>query len=256
MQGQTEKKNPVAGDPTAIREGASLFRANCSPCHGLNAQGGGRGPDLTAGRWLHGGSDEAIFQTISHGVLGTEMPGSSFEDGETWALIAFIRSRNANPAPPPRGNASTGEKLFSGKSRCAACHMVEGHGGHLGPDLSRVGAARSVAYLGESIREPDKELSAGYYDPNNHYGIQLEYDTTVILTRDGKRLSGVAKNEDAFTVQLLDEDDQLHLFLKKDLAEIRHERRSLMPAYTPEMLSTAELDDLVSYLVTLRGGGH
>lgn len=37
--GQPETTNPLAGDPAAIREGSSLFRANCSPCHGLNAGG-------------------------------------------------------------------------------------------------------------------------------------------------------------------------------------------------------------------------
>jgi len=67
------QENPVAGNTAAIQEGASLFRANCSPCHGLNAQGGGRGPDLTAGRWVHGSSDADIFRTITRGVPGTEM---------------------------------------------------------------------------------------------------------------------------------------------------------------------------------------
>src|ERR1700677_7255 len=86
------QENPVAGNPAAIQEGASLFRANCSPCHGLNAQGGGRGPDLTAGRWVHGSSDAEIFTTISRGVPGTEMPASGFEDSETWAILAYIRS--------------------------------------------------------------------------------------------------------------------------------------------------------------------
>jgi hypothetical protein len=41
----------------------------------------------------------------------------------------------------------------------------------VGPDLSRVGAARSATYLIDSIRNPDKELSSGMTDPNNHYGL-------------------------------------------------------------------------------------
>ncbi len=86
------QENPVAGNPAAIQEGASLFRANCSPCHGLNAQGGGRGPDLTAGRWVHGSSDADIFRTITRGVPGTEMPANGFEDSETWAILAYLRS--------------------------------------------------------------------------------------------------------------------------------------------------------------------
>jgi len=246
-------KNPSAGDKTAIREGESLFRANCSFCHGFDAAGGGRGPDLTQGRWLHGGSDEAIFRTISQGVAGTEMPANPFEDSEIWALVSYIRSLNhAAPSTVP-GDAIAGERLFFGKENCVQCHMVKGRGGHLGPDLSRVGAARSLAYLAESIRQPSKELSLGYTDPNNHYGVPLEYDTVIVVTRDGHRVTGVAKNEDAFTVELLSEDDQLRLLEKRDLTEVRHERRSLMPAYPPETLNNFDLQNLLAYLTSLRG---
>jgi len=91
--------NPLAGNPAAIQEGTSLFRANCSPCHGLNAKGGGRGSDLTSGRWTHGSSDAAIFHTITQGVPGTEMPANSFEDSETWAIIAYLRSLSPTAGP-------------------------------------------------------------------------------------------------------------------------------------------------------------
>lgn len=247
-----EKGNPLAGDPAAIKEGASLFRADCSPCHGLNARGGGRGPDLTSGLWVHGASDAAIFQTISQGVPGTEMPANTFEDGETWALVAYLRSVDSGMHAPALGNRAKGEQIFFGKGGCVQCHMVRGRGGRLGPELTRVGAARSVAYLTESIREPDRELSLGMTDPNNHYVIPMEYETVTVKTRDGRRIIGVAKNEDAFSIQLLGQDEELHLFLKKDLSEVGHERRSLMPAYTEEMLSKEELQDLLCYLSNLR----
>jgi mono/diheme cytochrome c family protein len=227
--------------------------ASATYFHGLNARGGGRGPDLTQGRWIHGSSNDAIFRTISQGVPGTEMPANPFEESEVWALIAYIRSLNAPVHSPVTGDPGAGERLFFGKQKCAGCHMVKGRGGHLGPDLSRVGAARSISYLIESIREPSKELSLGYLDPNNHYGIPLEYDTVIVVTRDGQRITGIAKNEDAFTIQLLGEDDELHLLSKRDLAEVRHERRSLMPVYTAEMLSSSELQDLLAYLSSLRG---
>jgi putative heme-binding domain-containing protein len=239
-----------AASQSAVREGASLFRANCSPCHGLDAAGGGRGPDLTQNRWIHGSSDEAIFRTISEGVPGTEMPANPFEDSEVRALVAYLRSVS-RPGKPVSGDIKAGEELFFGKEGCGACHMVHGRGGHLGPDLTRVGAARSAAYLTQSVREPDKELSLGYIDPNNHYGIPLEYDTVIVVTSDGRKIRGVAKNEDAFSIQLLGEDDQLHLLMKKDLAEVRHERRSLMPAYTVEKLGSSEWQDLLAYLSSL-----
>src|SRR5262249_52696219 len=90
-------QEPAGGDAgkakaTDAKEGTSLFRGNCSPCHGLGARGGGRGPDLTSGRWTHGSSDEEIFHTISQGVPGTEMPANAFEDSEIWAIVAYLRS--------------------------------------------------------------------------------------------------------------------------------------------------------------------
>jgi cytochrome c oxidase cbb3-type subunit 3 len=252
--GQTKViKNPLTGDPSAIKEGSSLFRANCSPCHGLNAGGGGRGPDLRAGLWVHGSSDAAIFRTIGEGVPGTEMPANPFEDSEIWALVAYLRSVSGGTKTPVAGDLAQGERLFFGKSACARCHMVKGRGGRLGPDLSRVGAARSAVYLTESIREPDKDLSLAPLDPNNHYGIPAQYDTVTAVTREGERVIGVAKNEDAFSLQLLGQDDKLHLFLKKDLREVIHERRSLMPAYPESRLSNQELQNLLAYLTSLRG---
>jgi cytochrome c oxidase cbb3-type subunit III len=248
--------NPVAGNAAAIQEGNSLFRANCSPCHGLNAQGGGRGPDLTAGRWLHGSSDAEIFATISRGVPGTEMPASGFEDSETWAILAYIRSLSPDNHAVVEGDRAKGEKIFAESAGCSACHMVRGRGGLLGPDLSRVGEARSVPYMIDAIREPSKELSAGMLDPNNHYGLPLVYDTVTVVTGGGQKVVGVAKNEDTFSIQLLDTQQQLHLFQKKDLKAVTHERKSLMPAYSEQMLKPAELQDLIAYLESLRGEGQ
>jgi cytochrome c oxidase cbb3-type subunit III len=245
--------NPVAGNPAAIHEGASLFRGNCSPCHGLNAQGGGRGPDLTAGRWVHGSSDAAIFGTITGGVPGTEMPANGFEDSETWAIIAYLRSLAPAKSGAVSGDPARGEKIFSQTAGCSTCHMVQGRGGVLGPDLSRVGEARSVPYLIDSIREPSKELSSGMLDPNNHYGLPLVYDTVTVVTASGQKIVGVARNEDTFSIQLLDTNQRLQFFLKKDLKEVAHERKSLMPAYTEQMLKPADLQDLVAYLESLRG---
>ncbi len=241
-----------SANPAMIKEGSSLFRANCSPCHGLGARGGGRGPDLTTGQWTHGGTDAEIFRTISQGVPGTEMPAHAFEDSEIQALVAYLRSVGAASTVAAPGDRVAGERLFIMKG-CVQCHMVRARGGRLGPELTRAGAARSIEYLRESIREPDKELSVAFSDPNNHYAVPVEWETVTAIFPDGRRVTGVAKNEDAFTLQLLGQDEKLNLFLKKDLERVVHERRSLMPAYTEKMLSEAEMRDLLAYLTSLRG---
>src|SRR5579862_8560630 len=119
--------NPAAANSASINEGASLFRANCSPCHGLSAKGGGRGPDLTSGRWTHGSSDAEIFRTISQGVPGTQMPANGFEDSETWAIIAYLRSRTPSQHSKASGDAVKGKQIFE-NAGCSRCHMVNGSG--------------------------------------------------------------------------------------------------------------------------------
>jgi putative heme-binding domain-containing protein len=237
---------------SAIKEGASLFRANCSPCHGLSARGGGRGPDLTSRRWTHGSTDSAIFRTITRGVPGTEMPANGFEDSEIWAIIAYLRSLAPPKRPIVSGDSVNGKRIFFGSTGCSNCHMVMGRGGLLGPDLSQVGTSRSVSYLVDSIRQPDKELSSGMLDPNDHYSIPLVYDTVTVVTLGGERITGVARNEDTFSVQLLATDQSLQCFLKKDVKEVTHELRSLMPPYAEDALSASQLQDLIAYLETLR----
>jgi cytochrome c oxidase cbb3-type subunit III len=245
--------NSAKVNASAIREGASLFRANCSPCHGLGARGGSRGPDLTSGRWIHGSTDSAIFRTITQGVPGTEMPANGFDDSEARAIIAYLRSLAPAKRALVSGDPVSGKKIYYGTAGCSNCHMINGSGGLLGPDLSRVGASRSVSYLIDSIRQPDKELSSGMLDPNNHYGLPLVYDTVTVLTTDGRRITGVARNEDTFSVQLLATDQSLQVFLKKDVKDVIHERKSLMPPYPEDALSSLQLQDLLAYLETLRG---
>ena len=247
---------PHAAKSADVAEGRSAFRTNCAPCHGLAARGGGRGPDLTSGNWAHGGTDAEIFRTITLGVPGTEMPANALDDVEVRSIIGYLRSLAPPARPVIGGDAGRGQRLFEGSAGCMNCHMVGGRGGRLGPDLSRVGAGRAVAYLTESIREPDKELTTGASDPNNHYGLPLPYDTVTVVTATGERLVGVARNEDTYSVQLLAVDQSVHCFLKKDVRQVIHERKSLMPAYPESALSTAQLNDVLAYLVTLGRDRH
>ncbi len=250
---EKQASNPLAGDASAVEAGRSLFRINCSFCHGFDGRGGGKGPDLTSGRWLHGGSDAAIFRTVTHGVPGTEMPANDLTEEETWMVISYLRRLTAKSGAPLAGNCEDGQKIFWGKESCSQCHMVNGKGGRLGPDLSRIGASRSTPYLIDAIRKPDKDLAEGMMEPNMDIGFPVIYDSVTVITQDGRRITGVAKNEDTFSLQLMDQGEQLHLLLKKDLKEVIHERKSLMPTYDERMLSEKELRDLLAYLDSLQG---
>ncbi len=237
---QKEPKNPMAGDANAIQQGRRQFVLSCSYCHGIDASGGGRGPDLTSGRWLHGDSDAAVFRNITHGIPGTEMPACGCPDHEAWQLVTFLRSLSARTAAPVSGDIANGEKIFFGGAACASCHVAKGRGGRFGPDLSRIGASRSARSLIESIRDPGKVIGEGY-------------ETVVAVAKDGKRTTGIRKNEDTFTLQLMDQGEKYHLLRKRDLREVLYDSKSLMPAYDERSLSAKDLRDLVAFLDSLRG---
>jgi cytochrome c oxidase cbb3-type subunit III len=249
-----QQVNPFAGDAKASKAGEFQFRINCAFCHGLGARGGGRGPDLTRARKRHGTSDADMFHSIKEGVPGTAMPaavgsiGVVMTNEEVWQVVAYLRSVQVK-APEQSGNSRHGSELFHGDANCSGCHMVEGKGGRLGPDLTGVGGARAVDYIVDSIRNPSRRLAQGLSEPTKEF--PQEYETVTAVTSDGKEITGVTLNEDSFSVQLMDTGEHIYLLEKDKLRSFKKTRVSLMPAYTTALLSDKDLQDIVAYLLSL-----
>ena len=230
--------NPHLNNKESIRGGLSLYRRLCGECHALDATGY-RGPNLIA--YMAGGAaDEALFQVIRKGVPGTEMPQSNRPDHELLQIIAYLRNMGGVTAgdTAPVGNVANGQQLFT--KQCQNCHRVAGKGGRIGPDLSRVGAARTHAALVREIRTP-------------HEWIPPAYETVTVVTKDGQKIRGVKKNEDAFSIQVMDMRERIQGYLKSNV-EVTLDKNSLMPAFDAKRLPDSDLTDLVGYLSTLRGG--
>ena len=252
LLGQETPRPPES--PGDARRGQRLFSSNCGICHGANAQGGDRAPNLVTEQFKHAKSDIDLFNVITRGISGTTMPPSALPPDEVWAIVTFLRSSQVAAHSPIGGNSSNGERLFKGTAKCTSCHMVNGQGGILGPDLSRVGIRRTLAYLTEKLRNPSSQLTVGLREPNADYVTAFANSTVTVVSKDGQRITGIPKNEDTFSIQILGVDGKIHLFLKRNLAEIDHQRRSLMPAYTDSELSDSDLKDVLTYLATLQGG--
>jgi len=248
-----QEKNPYAGDPKVAKLGEYQFRVNCAFCHGLGARGGGRGPDLTRAK-RHGSSDAEVFHNIHDGITGTAMPsatnggiGVGMSDEEIWQVVTYIRSVEVKAPAQAAGNAAHGKELFFGtNAACSTCHMIEGKGGRLGPDLSAVGASRSTEYLVESVRNPSKRLAQGILEAMKEFPQQ--YESVSVVTADGTKYAGVVLNEDQFTLQMLDTREQLHLLEKDKLRTFEKHRESAMPAYDQKLLSDKDLQDLIAFL--------
>lgn len=238
LHAQTAPAPPVFTGQDLAR-GKELFAGQCASCHGPEGEGG-TGANLALPRLRHAPDDRALFRVIDRGISGTEMPGSLFTEREIWQLVAHVRSLGRRPVQPVPGDPARGKALYAAKG-CAQCHIVEGQGQALGPELSDIGARRSAAHLRQSLLDPQAAFPQGFLQ-------------VVAVTRDGRKVPGIRINEDTFSIRLRDMSGNAHGFWKSELADLQRERgKSPMPAYAG-MLSASELDDIVAYLVSLRGG--
>ena len=230
-------QNPMAKDSKTLQQGMHMYRHRCSVCHGLDGLGN-RGPDLKNGPWRHGDSNAQLFRVISRGIPGSEMGPARLQEDEIWMVISYLQSlRSRGTRLEEVGDPVAGELIYWGKGLCEQCHRINGRGGRLGPDLSLIGRSRSRTALIQSLRSARKSTSAGY-------------EPITVVLRNGQRILGVRKNEDTFSIQLMDVNEELHLIVKSDVLEVIEEQGSLMPDYSVEQLTDTELDDLLSYLRT------
>jgi cytochrome c oxidase cbb3-type subunit 3 len=232
-----------------VQAGKVLFGHLCVTCHGFDGAGGA-GPPLNRAKLVNAPDDAALRAIIADGIPNRGMPRVRRTlDSEQRALVAYVRSLGRT-ARPTRGNSQKGSELYA-KLNCAACHIVKGQGGTLGPELTDIGVQRGPEYLRQALVEP----AAAF--PNSTLRVQgpgySEYLPVRVVMKDGAEVRGIRVNEDLFTIQLRDQSGKFHSIRKSNAEVIRKETGvSLMPSFAGRM-SDAELDDLVAYLSSLGG---
>ena len=222
-----------------LARGKKLYEGFCSLCHGQTGTGG-KGPSLAQPTLPRAPNDDRLVDVIEQGIRGTEMPGFwQLTDNEARQVAKYVRSLGRVEVEKLPGDASHGKSLYDARG-CAACHIIRGTGGSLGPELTEIGARRSSAYLRESIVNPGASVPEGFL-------------VISVTTADGKTTRGMRVNEDSFTIQLRDAGGKFHSFRKAELTKINREvKTSVMPSYNGKFSAT-ELDDLIAYLASLRG---
>lgn len=248
---QQNEKNPLAGNAAAVTAGQRVYEQACQACHGGEARGSERGPVLSTGVFKHGGKDGEIFLNIRNGIASTQMPPfKRLSTEQVWQVVSYLRSLSETPAaatgPRAAGNLALGEQLFFGKANCATCHEVHGRGLNLGPDLSNAGRL-SAEQLRQKILAPNG--NAAQPARGRRRGARV----AVVKTKDGRQLRGVVRNEDTYTLLLTDTAGQLLRLDKAQLAELRYEPQSLMPADYGQRLSADDLQNLVAFLQDCNG---
>ena len=230
--------------PADIENGSRVFQSTCAGCHGQNGDGVA-GIELSRGQFRRGTSDTDLIKIIQTGISGTTMPPHNLTDTQAGTVVAYLRNmatirRGAAPdVLRGVGDAARGKELFDGKGQCATCHRVNGKGPRLAPDLSEVGATRPLPELHQALLDPDATMRAG----NRFFQV---------VTKDGAKITGRLLNQDSFSVQLIDANERLVSLPRASLREYGFVKNSPMPSVR-DKLSPQEVDDLVGYLVTLKG---
>ena len=94
-------------DASALSDGKDVFKTDCVPCHGENAQGI-IGPNLTDRYWIHGGGIKNVFKTIKYGVpskgmLTWEGKINPREIQEVASYVLSLQGTNPPNAKAPQG---------------------------------------------------------------------------------------------------------------------------------------------------------
>jgi putative heme-binding domain-containing protein len=227
--------------------GKQLFDALCQDCHGLN----GMGDEAPALNHPLAADDAAIRRIIGNDDAVRGMPRvRRFTEPEVEVLVAYVRMLGQGAPETVAGDAGRGRAVYASLD-CSTCHVVGGEGGVLGPELTKVGARRAPSFLRKTLTDPGVEL------PKGSGGILVngfsEYLPVSVVEQNGREVRGFRVNEDSFTIQVRDADGKYYSFRKGEVQNIDKQLgRSLMPSYR-DRLSSAQLDDLVAYLVSLGG---
>ena len=240
LAAQNAENQRAQSDHFVIETGARLYGAQCSACHGTNGDLI-NGVDLRAGRFLTARTDEDLARVLVTGRPAAGMPSFAvLHSDESRAIIAYIRSGfDAKTDGVQIGDAARGGALFEGKGGCTSCHRVNGRGAYTATDLTEIGTVRTPASLQRALVDPAQAIL-----PGNR--------SVRAVTRDGRTVRGRRLNEDAYTIQLIDDQSRLVSLLKADLRSLELAPSSSMPSFQ-NTLTADERADVVAYLLSLKG---
>ena len=139
------------------------------------------------------------------------------------------------------GNPDEGRRVFfSAAANCATCHIAEGRGVKVGPDLSTIARSSDRAKLVDSILQPSREIGPLYV-------------MKTATLKDGRTIAGVQSDkETGGRVDLIQPGGKVERIPHNQVAKLDVAPVSLMPEAIESALTVQEFRDLIAWLLTLR----
>jgi cytochrome c oxidase cbb3-type subunit 3 len=227
-----------------VEQGASLFRQDCSFCHGRDTTGGESGPDLTRSRLVAADvNGEKIAAVIRNGRPEKGMPPFDRTDQQIASLVAFIHTqknllaqggrrgaggrKGVDPEDLQTGNVAAGKKYFEGTGGCVSCHSPTG-------DLAGIASRYKGLELEEQMLYPRRVKSK----------------VTVTLS-SGQEIAGTLEYLDEFTVGLTNADGVYQSWRTRD---VKYKVDAPVEAHVElfSKYSDEDVHNLMAYLQTLK----
>ncbi len=226
------------------------YQKMCAACHGDQATGTDRGPNLMNARSLRSRSETQIRQLIRNGTRGG-MPAFPLPEAQLTLLAHAVHSWNASAfGAKPAGDLAAGQRIFEG--RCLGCHMVKGRGASNGPDLSNIGQELTVSEIEQTLADPNSRQGQrnGASCPSWAFCPENPWQVVTVKLKNGVTLRGFARSRGQHDLQLQTFDGHLQSLSDAEYTSIELDTRSYMPAFAA---TPTERRDLVAYLSTLGG---
>jgi putative heme-binding domain-containing protein len=145
------------------------------------------------------------------------------------------RLQKLEPLLRAAGDVGRGRRIFFGeKVACSSCHTIGTEGGHVGPDLTGIGAIRSGHDLLEAVVFP----SASFVPGHEVYNVETA----------NERIAGVIRSRSAEAVVLVTGPNGEVRIPRKEIKSMKPSTVSLMPEGFDETLTNTELTDLLAFL--------
>ncbi len=167
----------------------------------------------------------AKMANLAKTVLVTVIPPSREEVLKTF-----------QPALLARGNAVAGEQVFL--SRCLACHVADGQGIEVGPNLVTVKTKGREGLL-TAILEPHQEVAS-------------QYISYTIQTKDGQTLTGLISQDDASSMTIKMMGGALITVQRSNIQGSSSTGQSLMPEGLEQGMTVEDMADLLTFIEQLK----
>ncbi len=178
------------------------------------------------------GRTELKLAAVLNAAQGLSLEAPEYDPAWVQQLAAQVRAS---------GDPESGKEIFKlPETACVACHVIDGVGGILGPDLSTVGAGLPADIIIDSVIWPRRQLKEGYI-------------AVAVTTKDNRIYSGYHERTESGILHLRDTaSGQLVPIPGNEVAKI-DEIGTIMPPGLTSSLTRDQLRDLIAYLTTLKG---